>query len=169
MKRKIPEVQKALAVYVDMFAQAAEVDREQLQDFLDGYWLLRRLSEEDDEPRLYLDFRPVSAPEELIKAVRDEPKSPAEELIEQAAEKKTTEGMEPVKKKIPDRGTAAAKFKRTVRDRIEELRRENVSLQSLADASRGVTLNQILDILQGAKVDYSVYVVLAEALAKFSG
>lgn len=77
--------------------------------------------------------------------------------------------MEPVKKKIPDRGAAAAKFKRTVRDRIEELRRENVSLQSLADASRGVTLNQILDILQGAKVDYSVYVVLAEALAKFSG
>ena len=77
--------------------------------------------------------------------------------------------MEPVKKKPPDRGTGAAKFKRTVRDRIEELRRENVSLQSLADASRGVTLNQILDILQGAKVDYSVYVVLAEALAKFSG
>ncbi len=165
MKRKIPEVQKALTVYVDMFARAAEVDREQLQDFLDGYWLLRRLSEEDDEPRLYLDFRPVSPPEELIKAVRDEPKSPAEELIEQV----TTEGMEPVKKKIPDRGTAAAKFKRTVRDRIEELRRENVSLQSLADASRGVTLNQILDILQGEKVDYSVYVVLAEALAKFSG
>ena len=169
MKRKIPEVQKALTVYVDMFARAAEVDREQLQDFLDGYWLLRRLSEEDDEPRLYLDFRPVSPPEELIKAVRDEPKNPAEELIEQTAEKKTTEGMEPVKKKIPDRGTAAAKFKRTVRDRIEELRRENVSLQSLADASRGVTLNQILDILQGAKVDYSVYVVLAEGLAKFSG
>lgn len=169
MKRKIPEVQKALTVYVDMFARAAEVDREQLQDFLDGYWLLRRLSEEDDEPRLYLDFRPVSPPEELIRAVRDEPKNPAEELIEQAAEKKTTEGMEPVKKKIPDRGAAAAKFKRTVRDRIEELRRENVSLQSLADASRGVTLNQILDILQGAKVDYSVYVVLAEALAKFSG
>lgn len=165
MKRKIPEVQKALTVYVDMFARAAEVDRAQLQDFLDGYWLLRRLSEEDDEPRLYLDVRPVSAPEELIKAVRDEPKSPAEELIEQV----TTEGMEPVKKKIPDRGTAAAKFKRAVRDRIEELRRENVSLQSLADASRGVTLNQILDILQGAKVDYRVYVVLAEALAKFSG
>lgn len=165
MKRKIPEVQKALSVYVDMFARAAEVDREQLQDFLDGYWLLRRLSEEDDEPRLYLDFRPVSPPEELIRAVRDEPKSPAEELIEQV----TTEGMEPVKKPIPTRGTAAAKFKRTVRDRIEELRRQNVSLQSLADASRGVTLNQILDILQGAKVDYSVYVVLAEALAKFSG
>lgn len=169
MKRNIPEVQKALTVYVDMFARAAEVDREQLQDFLDGYWLLRRLSEEDDEPRLYLDFHPVSPPEELIRAVRDEPKSHAEELIEQAAEEKTTEGMEPVKKKIPDRGAAAAKFKRKVRDRIEELRRENVSLQSLADASRGVTLNQILDILQGAKVNYSVYVVLAEALAKFSG
>lgn len=166
MKRKIPEVQKALTVYVDMFARAAEVDREQLQDFLDGYWLLRRLSEyEDAAPTASLEIRPVSPPEELIRAVRDEPKNPAEELIEQV----TTEGMEPVKKKIPDRGTAAAKFKRTVRDRIEELRRENVSLQSLADASRGVTLNQILDILQGAKVDYSVYVVLAEALAKFSG
>ncbi|MBR6353963.1 MAG: hypothetical protein IKS25_07525 [Oscillospiraceae bacterium] len=170
MKRKIPEVQKALTVYVDMFARAAEVDREQLQDFLDGYWLLRRLSEyEDAAPAPSLEIRPVSPPEELIRAVRDEPKNPVEELIEQAAEKKTTEGMEPVKKKPPDRGTGAAKFKRTVRDRIEELRRENVSLQSLADASRGVTLNQILDILQGAKVDYSVYVVLAEALAKFSG
>lgn len=109
MKRKIPEVQKALTVYEDMFARAAEVDREQLQDFLDGYWLLRRLSEEDDEPRLYLDFRPVSAPEELIKALRDEPKSPAEELIEQAAEKS--------KLVPPDRGGAVVKKIQTGRER----------------------------------------------------
>lgn len=159
MKRKIPEVQKALTVYVDMFARAAEVDREQLQDFLDGYWLLRRLSEyEDAAPE-------ISAPPGM---------SPADvaKTVEKAGGKQKAaalEDFEPVKKPIPDRGTAAAKFKRTVRDRIEELRRENVSLQSLADASRGVTLNQILDILQGEKVDYSVYVVLAEALAKFSG
>lgn len=159
MKRKIPEVQKALTVYVDMFARAAEVDREQLQDFLDGYWLLRRLSEyEDAAPE-------ISAPPGM---------SPADvaKTVEKAGERQRSaalEDFEPVKKPIPDRGAAAAKFKRTVRDRIEELRRENVSLQSLADASRGVTLNQILDILQGAKVDYSVYVVLAEALAKFSG
>ena len=159
MKRKIPEVQKALTVYVDMFARAAEVDREQLQDFLDGYWLLRRLSEyEDAAPE-------ISAPPGM---------SPADvaKTVEKAGERQRAaalEDFEPVKKPIPDRGTAAAKFKRTVRDRIEELRRENVSLQSLADASRGVTLSQILDILQGAKVDYSVYVVLAEALAKFSG
>lgn len=159
MKRKIPEVQKALTVYVDMFARAAEVDREQLQDFLDGYWLLRRLSEyEDAAPE-------ISAPPGM---------SPADvaKTVEKAGGKQKAaalEDFEPVKKPIPTRGTAAAKFKRTVRDRIEELRRENVSLQSLADASRGVTLNQILDILQGEKVDYSVYVVLAEALAKFSG
>lgn len=159
MKRKIPEVQKALTVYVDMFARAAEVDLEQLQDFLDGYWLLRRLSEyEDAAPE-------ISAPPSM---------SPADvaKTVEKAGGKQKAaalEDFEPVKKPIPDRGTAAAKFKRTVRDRIEELRRENVSLQSLADASRGVTLNQILDILQGEKVDYSVYVVLAEALAKFSG
>lgn len=63
MKRKIPEVQKALTVYVDMFARAAEVDREQLQDFLDGYWLLRRLSEyEDAAPAPSLEIRPVSPP-----------------------------------------------------------------------------------------------------------
>lgn len=159
MKRKIPEVQKALTVYVDMFARAAEVDLEQLQDFLDGYWLLRRLSEyEDAAPE-------ISAPPGM---------SPADvaKTVEKAGGKQKAaalEDFEPVKKPIPDRGTAAVKFKRTVRDRIEELRRENVSLQSLADASRGVTLNQILDILQGEKVDYSVYVVLAEALAKFSG
>ena len=159
MKRKIPEIQKALTVYVDMFARAAEVDREQLQDFLDGYWLLRRLSEYDDTAP------EISAPPGM---------SPADvaKTVEKAGGKQKAaalEDFEPVKKPIPTRGAAAAKFKRTVRDRIEELRRENVSLQSLADASRGVTLNQILDILQGAKVDYSVYVVLAEALAKFSG
>lgn len=159
MKRKIPEVQKALTVYVDMFARAAEVDREQLQDFLDGYWLLRRLSEcEDAAPEI--SAPPGMSPADVAKTVE---KAGGDR---KAAE---LEDFEPVKKPIPDRGTAAAKFKRTVRDRIEELRRENVSLQSLADASRGVTLNQILDILQGEKVDYSVYVVLAEALAKFSG
>lgn len=159
MKRKIPEVQKALTVYVDMFARAAEVDLEQLQDFLDGYWLLRRLSEyEDAAPEI--SAPPGMSPADVAKTVEK-----ADERQRAAA----PEDFEPVKKPIPDRGTAAAKFKRTVRDRIEELRRENVSLQSLADASRGVTLNQILDILQGSKVDYSVYVVLAEALAKFSG
>lgn len=160
MKRKIPEVQKALTVYVDMFARAAEVDREQLQDFLDGYWLLRRLSEEDEDAAPEISAPPGMSPADVAKTV------------EKAGGKQKAaalEDFEPVKKPSPDRGTAAAKFKRTVRDRIEELRRENVSLQSLADASRGVTLNQILDILQGAKVDYSVYVVLAEALAKFSG
>lgn len=161
MKRKIPEVQKALTVYVDMFARAAEVDREQLQDFLDGYWLLRRLSEEDDEPRLYLDFRPVSAPEELIKAVRDEPKSPAEELIEQAAEKS--------KLVPPARGGAACKvFKRTVRDRIEELRRQGVSLQSIVEATGGaVSMGEILGVLECKKVEYSVYKELAEGLKNF--
>lgn len=165
MRRKIPEVQKALSVYVDMFARAADLDREQLQDFLDGYWLLRRLSEDDDAaPTLSLDFRPVSAPEDLIRAIRDEPKSPAEELIEQAAGKATTEGKEPAKK-IPDRGSAAAKFKRLVRDRIEELRRENVTLQSIADTCRGtVNPNSILDILEGRKVAYSIYVAVWDGL-----
>ena len=161
MKRKIPEVQKALTVYVEMFAQAAEVDREQLQDFLDGYWLLRRLSEyEDAAPAPSLEIRPVSAPEELIKAVRDEPKSPAEELIEQAAEKS--------KLVPPDRGGAVVrKFKQAVRDRLEELR-PSVPLQRIVDATGGaVSLNEILNVLQGSKVDYSVYKELAEALKNF--
>lgn len=161
MKRKIPEVQKALTVYVDMFARAAEVDREQLQDFLDGYWLLRRLSEyEDAAPAPSLEIRPVSSPEELIRAVRDEPKSPAEELIEQAAEKS--------KLVPPDRGGAVVrKFKQAVRERLEELR-PSVPLQRIVDATGGaVSLNEILNVLQASKVDYSVYKELAEALKNF--
>ncbi len=161
MKRKIPEVRKALTVYVDMFARAAEVDREQLQDFLDGYWLLRRLSEyEDAAPAPSPDIRPVSAPEELIKAVRDEPKSPAEDLIEQAAEKS--------KLVPPDRGGAVVrKFKQAVRERLEELR-PSVPLQRIVDATGGaVSLNEILNVLQASKVDYSVYKELAEALKNF--
>lgn len=161
MKRKIPEVQKALTVYVDMFARAAEVDREQLQDFLDGYWLLRRLSEyEDAAPAPSLEIRPVSPPEELIRAVRDEPKNPAEELIEQAAEKS--------KLVPPDRGDAVVrKFKQAVRERLEELR-PSVPLQRIVDATGGaVSLNEILNVLQASKVDYSVYKELAEALKNF--
>lgn len=157
-----------------MFAKLAEVDREELQAFLDGYWLLRRLSEYDDgapeisEPRLSPGIRPVSSPEELIEAIREEPKHPAEELIEKLAEKAPLAGMEPVSKAIPSRGTAAAKFKREVRERIEALRGGGVSLQSMADASRGVTLNNILDILQGVKVDYSLYAALWEGLSRFN-
>lgn len=156
VKKQNPEVQRALGVYVAMFAKLAEVDREDLQAFLDGYWLLRRLSEYDDG------VPEISAP----------PGMTAADLAEQVAEagSKTAASaladMEPVSKPIPSRGTAAAKFKREVRERIEVLRGGGVSLQSMADASRGVTINNIFSILEGEKVDYSLYVALWDGLSK---
>ena len=68
---------------------------------------------------------------------------------------------------VPTRGTAAAKFKRDVRDRIEALRKHGVSLQSIIDATGGaVSMSEILDVLQAARVEYQVYRALDGGLRK---
>ena len=54
-----------------------------------------------------------------------------------------------------------------MRERLEELR-PSVPLQRIVDATGGaVSLNEILNVLECKKVEYSVYKELAEALKNF--
>lgn len=76
-------------------------------------------------------------------------------------------GFEAVEVKSPAylRGTAARKFKRDTRERLEAARKDKgLSLQAIADAADGLTLGDLLGILECAQVDYKIYVKAAQAL-----
>ena len=130
----------ALKSYTDLLCRALEVDKNLVADFLEGYYQLRRILEEPAPVELPIQAPPGAKPQDFV----------------------------PVPPPVPSRGAAAAKFKRDVRDRLEALRKKNVPLQSIIDASGGaVSMSEILDVLQCAKVDYSVYKELDAALKRF--
>ena len=129
----------ALKSYTDLLCRALEVDKNLVSDFLEGYYQLRRILEEPGPVELPIQAPPGAKPQ----------------------------GFAPVPPPVPSRGTAAAKFKRDVRARLEALRKKNVSLRRIVDASDGaVSESEVLDVLQCAKVDYSVYKELDAALKK---
>lgn len=67
------------------------------------------------------------------------------------------------------RGTAARKFKRDTRERLEAARKEKgLSLQTIADAVIGLTINDLLGILECAPVEYKCYVRAAQALDRLN-
>lgn len=76
-------------------------------------------------------------------------------------------GFEAVEVKSPAylRGTAARKFKRDTRERLEKARKErNLSLQAIAAAADGLRMGDLLGILECAQVGYKIYVKTAQAL-----
>lgn len=129
------EIRSALLCYVDLFVRAAELDRDMVDGFLDGYYALRNLAESEDAP---------TATEATKEPRQKGPQDPAS-----------------------FRGPAAGKYKREVRDRIEELREKGVSIQTIA-LSAGVGVGAITDILQAAKVDYEIYCRVGRALINFN-
>ena len=63
------------------------------------------------------------------------------------------------------RWTAARKFKRDTRERLEAARKEKgLSLQTIADAVIGLKISDLLSILECAPVEYKFYVRAAQAL-----
>lgn len=168
----MPDINKALDVYVRLAADAGEYDLKQLREILEGYYELRRAAEDDLQVRL---FPTLSAVQLREKVERASGHSPADEFIAKAAAPEeppeeiqvAQDAFEPVPPPVPTRGTAAAKFKRDVRDRIEALRKQGVSLQSIIYATGGaVSMSKILDVLQAAKVEYSVYRELDAGMRK---
>jgi len=131
----------ALKSYTDLFSRALEADFDLVANYLEGYYQLRRILEEPGPVELPIQAPTGAKPQDFV----------------------------PVPPPVPSRGTAAAKFKRDVRDRLEAVRSKDISLQSIIDASGGaVSMSEILDVLQCAKVDYSVYKELDAALKHFS-
>ncbi len=129
-----------LKSYTDLLCRALEADKDLIADFLEGYYQLRRILEEPAPVELPLQAPPGAKPQDFA----------------------------PVQPPTPSRGTAAAKFKRDVRERLEALRKKNVSLRRIVDASGGaVSESEVLDVLQCAKVDYSVYKELDAAMKSF--
>lgn len=162
--------------FVELMAVGFEVSDEWLSKWLEIYYQIRR-AKEDAEKELRLLIHPTTDAAQLREEVeRAARRSPEDEFISKAAAPEeppeevqvTQDAFEPVPPPVPTRGTAAAKFKRDVRDRLEALRKKNVPLQSIIDASGGaVSMSEILDVLQCAKVDYSVYKELDAALKRF--
>lgn len=129
-----------LKSYTDLLCRALEVDKDLISGFLEGYYQLRRILEEPAPVELPIQAPPGAKPQDFV----------------------------PVPPPTPSRGTAAAKFKREVRERLEALRKKNVSLRRIVDASGGaVSESEVLDVLQCAKVDYSVYKELDAAMKHF--
>lgn len=119
-----------------IFSQALD-DPGLLAEYLESYYQLRRILEEPAPVELPIQAPPGAKPQDFV----------------------------PVPPPVPSRGTAAAKFKRDVRDRIEDLRERGVPLQRIIDASGGtVRMSELLDVLQAAKVEYAVYKRLDDAL-----
>lgn len=170
----MPNINKALDVYVRLAAHACEMESEDFRPILEGYYELRRVAE--DDLRITQQAIDPKAMDAALKAYAERAgglraavaesvppaveESPAETQVAQAA-------FEPVPPPVPTRGTAAAKFKRDVRDRIEALRKQGVSLQSIIDATGGaVSMSEILDVLQAARIEYQVYRDLDGGLRK---
>ncbi len=178
--------------FVELMAVDLEISDEWLRKWLEIYYKIRR-AKEDAENELRLLIHPTTDAAQLREAVVKAAArpSPAAEFIAAAAEPEeppaeiqvaqdafepadpaevpeTPEGFEAVevrKDAASLRGTAARKFKRDTRERLEKARKEkNLSLQSIADRATGLTINDLLGILECAAVDYKVYVRAAAAL-----
>lgn len=168
----MPDINKALDVYVRLAAHACEQEPEDFRQILEGYYELRRAAEDDLQVRIFPTLSAEQLREEVERAAR---LSPADEFIAKTAAPEeppaetqvAQDAFEPVPPPVPTRGTAAAKFKRDVRDRINALRKQGVSLQSIIDATGGaVSMGEILDVLQAARVEYQVYRDLDGGLRK---
>ena len=178
-----------LAGFIQLMADEAECSTEWLLKWLELYYQLRRAKERAEAELKMLIYPPTNA-EALSEAVsrafirpspadafirsvadpapEDEAPPPAEEDApdpEPAAD--PLAGFEAVEVKSPAylRGTAARKFKRDTRERLEKARKErNLSLQAIAAAADGLRMGDLLGILECALVGYKIYVKTAQAL-----
>ena len=180
-----------LAGFIQLMADEAECSTEWLRKWLEIYYQMRRAAEEAEETAKMLSIYRAFSADDLNAAIAEYEArpSPAAEIIaaaaepaaapppaeeEPAAEPEPAEdplaGFEAVEVKKPEslRGTAARKFKRETRERLEDARMgKGLTLQAIADASGGaVKINDLLGILEGALIDYRVYTALAAALDK---
>ena len=176
--------------FVELMAVDLEISEEWLRKWLEIYYQMRR-TKEAAENELRLLIHPTMPTEELSEAVERAAArpSPAEEILAAAAEPQEApppeteepaeepaapalEGFEAVEVKKDAaslRGTAARKFKRDTRERLEAARREKgLSLQTIADAGIGLTISDLLSILECAPVEYKFYVRAAQALDRLN-
>lgn len=179
----MPDINKALDVYVRLAAAAGEYDLKQLREILEGYYELRRAAEEwrvtvqstvdvgalAEQIEKLTQREAAACRREEDAEISAPPSVTAEEPVKEAEE---LEGFEAAEVKKPGaylRGTAAAKFKRLQRERLEAVRKEKgLTLQAIADASGGgVRMSDLLSILEGATADYRIYTALAITLDKF--
>ena len=173
--------------FVELMAVDLEISEEWLRKWLEIYYQMRR-TKEAAETELRLLIHPTTDAAQLREAVERAAArtSPAEEILAAAAEPEAApppeteepdeepaadpalEGFEAVEVKKDAaslRGTAARKFKRDTRERLEAARKgKGLSLQAIADAVIGLTMSDLLGVLECAPVDYKIYVRTAQAL-----
>lgn len=176
--------------FVELMAVDLEISNEWLRKWLEIYYQMRRAKEEAEETAKTLSIYRAFSADDLNAAIEEYEArpSPAEEIIAAAAEpaaapppeteapgeepagKTPLDGFEAVEVKSEYlRGTAARKFKRDTRERLEAARKDRgLSLQAIADAADGLKMQDLLSILEGALVDYRVYKALAAALDRLN-
>lgn len=190
---------ETLDSFVELMAVGFEVSDEWLRKWLEIYYRIRRAAEEQaawihfrpvtvspeevEEAAMKFSARPdpvadfIRAANELPKVPIDaasdaEAPPPAEEepALDPEPAAEPPEGFEAVEVKSEYlRGTAARKFKRDTRERLELARKDKgLSLQAIAEAVPGLKMQNLLSVLEGARVDYRVYVALAAALDKLN-
>ena len=172
---------------VNLMAFALELDEEKLAYWLDSYYQLRRqyeaeiapepdptiLRKSDLEPvlrQLWQETLKKSCQKEASKrmAERKAEKPPQPEIYpvtpiktEDILNDELIEGLAPA--------AAAAAYKRNVKARLEEARKQGTSIGKIVHASDGIlSENQLLTILDGGRLPIGTYRDLAAVLDKFA-
>ena len=176
---------------VNLMAYALELDEEKLAYWLDSYYQLRRQYEAETSPEPDPTILRKSDLEPVLRQLWQETlkKSCQKEASKRMAERKTDRSPQPeiypvtpirpedipaeplisdelIKGLAP---AAAAAYKRTVKARLEDARKQGTSIGKIVHASDGLlSENQLLTILDGGRLPIGNYRDLAAVLDKIA-
>ena len=177
---------------VNLMAFALEIDEEKLAYWLDSYYQLRRQYEAETTPEPDPTILRKSDLEPVLRQLWQETlkKSCQKEASKRMAERKVDKLPQPeiypvtpirpedipAEPAISDElieglapAAAAAVYKRNVKARLEEARKQGTSIGKIVHASDGLlSENQLLTILDGGRLSIGTYRDLAAVLDKFA-
>ena len=177
---------------VNLMAFALELDEEKLAYWLDSYYQLRRQYEAETAPAPDPTILRKSDLEPVLRQLWQETlkkscqKEASKRMAERKAEKPQQPEIYPVTPIRPEDipaeplindelieglapAAAAAAYKRNVKARLEEARKQGTSIGKIVHASDGLlSENQLLTILDGGRLPIGTYRDLAAVLDKFA-
>lgn len=137
----------AVRSLVNLFSRAVNIDEEPLAYWLDCYYQVRARYEQERAG----DVRWIFSPEQLKAELR--------EVWQETLNPPKPEKTGPL---------SPAQEKRQIRERLEKLRANGLTLAEITKAAAGgLNDSEVLSILEGGKVEMKVYRALAAALDSF--
>ena len=173
---------------VNLMAFALELDEEKLAYWLDSYYQLRRQYEAETAPAPDPTILRKSDLEPVLRQLWQETlkkscqKEASKRMAERKAEKPPQPEIYPVTpiktedilndeliEGLAPAAAAAAAYKRNVKARLEEARKQGTSIGKIVHASDGLlSENQLLTILDGGRLPIGTYRDLAAVLDQFA-